>query len=145
MRPNARAGFPFTYGQEITMRKTYAQPRSHAFHLQAGRCFYCECLMWQGNDLETFRTKHDLTEDQVLQLRCTAEHVIARCDGGSDDASNIVAACHYCNLKRHACLQAKNSKNYAKHVRAKIRLKEWHLFDPDCHGLLPVKETFPPR
>jgi hypothetical protein len=122
------------------MNMTYIRRRARACQRQAGRCFYCQCLMWYGIDLDSFCAKHDLAAEQAMQLRLTAEHVIARCDNGSDDASNIVAACLYCNMKRHASKQAKTSRNYARYVRAQIRLNQWHLFDPRRHGLLPEEE-----
>jgi 5-methylcytosine-specific restriction endonuclease McrA len=32
---------------------------------------------------------------------CTAEHLVARMDGGRDTRDNIVAACRRCNAARH--------------------------------------------
>lgn len=65
--------------------------RAHQFHLrslrrracreQDGRCFYCLQPM-----------THDVT----------AEHLVARMDGGKDTRGNIVAACRRCNESRHA-------------------------------------------
>ena len=125
------------------MKKTYLQrrTRTRACRRQAGHCIYCECLMWQGSNIDAFCAQHDLDPEHAQQLRCTAEHLLARCDGGSNAASNIAAACLYCNLKRHACRKAKASHNYARYVRAQMRKNQWHLFDPCLHGLLPAKET----
>lgn len=60
----------------------------HRFHLrrqacrdQGGLCFYCSYPM--GKDI-------------------TAEHLVARKDGGKDKQGNIVAAHYRCNADRHA-------------------------------------------
>jgi len=42
-----------------------------------------------------------LTLRQAKSFRCTAEHLMAKRDGGSDDQENIVAACWVCNHTRH--------------------------------------------
>jgi 5-methylcytosine-specific restriction endonuclease McrA len=55
--------------------------RRRAFAAQAGRCFYCHQPM--GRDV-------------------TAEHLVARVEGGKDSRANIVAACRQCNAGRHA-------------------------------------------
>jgi len=55
--------------------------RRRACREQGGRCFYC--LRPMGRNV-------------------TAEHLVARMDGGKDTASNIVAACRRCNEARHA-------------------------------------------
>jgi len=55
--------------------------RRQASREQAGRCFYC--LQPMGRD-------------------ATAEHLVARMDGGKDTRGNIVAACRCCNASRHA-------------------------------------------
>jgi 5-methylcytosine-specific restriction endonuclease McrA len=65
--------------------------RAHHLHLQSlrrrasreqgGQCFYC--LQPMGRDV-------------------TAEHLVARMDGGKDSRANVVAACRRCNAARHA-------------------------------------------
>lgn len=55
--------------------------RRHACKAQAGLCFYCGRPM--GKDI-------------------TAEHLVARKDGGQDKRGNIVAAHYRCNADRHA-------------------------------------------
>jgi 5-methylcytosine-specific restriction endonuclease McrA len=56
--------------------------------------------MWLGNCTDFARIDR-LTLHAAEELRCTAEHVKARCNGGKDNASNIVAACLACNRGRH--------------------------------------------
>lgn len=55
--------------------------RSSAAKAQQGLCIYC-C--------------------QQLGKRATAEHLRARCDGGTDRRDNIAAAHRRCNQGRHA-------------------------------------------
>ena len=56
--------------------------------------------MWL-DDITSFAAEHRLTHRQARQRQCTAEHLVARCDGGKNTASNIVAACRECNSTRH--------------------------------------------
>ena len=55
--------------------------RRGACAAQGGLCFYCHQRM--GRDI-------------------TAEHLVARMDGGKNTRDNIVAACRRCNAARHA-------------------------------------------
>ncbi|MFA9288166.1 HNH endonuclease [Comamonas sp. SY3] len=71
------------------MRSRVAKHRHSAFQAQKGLCFYC------NQPMVSAKKKHHPN-------RCTAEHLRAKCVGGSDRASNIVAACWHCNHHRHA-------------------------------------------
>lgn len=100
--------------------------RISAFQHQSGRCFYCGLPMWQSQP-EVFAQAHGLTLAQVKGLQCTAEHLHARCDGGKDEADNIVAACSICNKRRHAGKKvALAPMDYAKRVKARIQEMKWH-------------------
>lgn len=66
-----------------THSKTFIKSRSTAFERQKGRCFYCDDPMWRGA-LEPFTHLHRITLGQAHQLQCTAEHLVARQDGGKD-------------------------------------------------------------
>ena len=74
--------------------------RETAYFAQHGRCYYCTAPMW-------LYVPEELTEPlgvkpgQAMRLQCTAEHLVARSDGGPDTVVNIVAACLYCNQARH--------------------------------------------
>ncbi|WP_353621693.1 HNH endonuclease [Sphaerotilus uruguayifluvii] len=59
-------------------------------------------------------------------LRCTAEHLIARCDGGRDEATNIVAACERCNHTRHQRKHPPVPEVYRADVRKRIARGGWH-------------------
>lgn len=69
--------------------------RRHLVRSQGGKCCYC---------------KRPFTKSGPTQM--TIEHKIARMDGGSDDLSNLAAACLHCN--QHRGMQ----KNMAMQKRA---------------------------
>jgi hypothetical protein len=62
--------------------KTPALPRTVAFEQQQGRCYYCGFPMWL-TDLDEFRTRYGLSRPLARQLKCTAEHLHARSEGGT--------------------------------------------------------------
>jgi HNH endonuclease len=85
------------------MRKSVAHRRRRAYVAQRKRCFYCELPMWLADrELPRFAALHGISEDAAQALRCTAEHVNPRQDGGAEEQRNIVAACMHCNRERHA-------------------------------------------
>ncbi|WP_431312814.1 HNH endonuclease [Roseateles agri] len=79
-------------------------------------------------------------------LQCTAEHLIARCDGGTDVASNVVAACWRCNRTRHARRWPPSADTYRAEVRRRVARGGWHdrwvsaaeLYD--CRPCVPTGE-----
>ncbi len=97
------------------MCSTLRKSREIAFRLQGGRCHYCGVRM-------------DAADSKgPLALRCTAEHLIPRSDGGADRASNIVAACGHCNRTRHKRKVPPSPDVYRKQVQRRVRLGRWHL------------------
>jgi hypothetical protein len=68
----------------------------------------------------------DLTPGQVQNLRCAAEHLVARADGGSDKQENIVAACLACNGRRHATKRPLKADAYIGFVRRQLASDGWH-------------------
>ena len=77
-------------------------------HSVQDRCYYCGCETWLpwGRDGRTFNAMPIGTKEEVLARKAfgwrkaTREHLIRRCDGGSDDPCNIALACAYCNSHR---------------------------------------------
>ncbi|MCB1483339.1 MAG: HNH endonuclease [Hyphomicrobiaceae bacterium] len=57
--------------------------------------------------------------------RCTAEHLVARCEGGPDTIQNIVAACWLCNNRRHRRKVSLSAQTYLDHVRQRIAKGKW--------------------
>ena len=82
---------------------------------QKGRCYYCDLPMW------------DVAAATVplKELRCTAEHLHPRSEGGKDISDNIVAACLYCNTMRHRCKQPRSPKAHRQHVRKRMAAGKW--------------------
>jgi hypothetical protein len=91
---------------------------------QNGLCYYCNEPMWdQAIDSPTTPDCH--SPKRPLQRRCTAEHLRARCDGGSDLAHNIVAACWFCNKNRHARKRPMPPQTYQDYVRKRVAQGRW--------------------
>lgn len=99
--------------------------RQSAYRAQMGRCYYCGLPMWE-DDVGTFCQAHNITPSQAQLLRCTAEHLEARQDGGLNTAKNIVAACLSCNQRRHKRKKAPAPSAYLNLVRKRVREGRWH-------------------
>jgi len=106
------------------MPSKYAIPRQSAFSKQNGFCYYCNRPMWQEKP-NKFAKKHLISNRDARNLQCTAEHLIARCDGGNDKKSNIVAACLFCNQKRHERKKPLSLPQYKEHVTNRINKGRW--------------------
>jgi len=84
--------------------------------------------MWQAaEDAIAFAERHRLSLASAQTLRCTAEHMQARQDGGMHDPCNIVAACRRCNLARHQSALPLNPLQYRQHVANEVAEGTWHL------------------
>ena len=116
------------------MTRSLVHHRTTAFSHQSGRCHYCELPMWLDDPAE-FTEKYRISSGKARLLRCTAEHLVARQDGGSDSSSNIVAACWFCNSRRHRRKVAPSPDLYKLRVRKRINQGRWHQFT-DPIGLL---------
>ncbi len=78
----------------MTSNKRIRNLRRKAAESQEWRCFYCHYPMWE-TDPNTLKERFRVPGRTVLRFRCTAEHLVAQCDGGRDTEENIVAACHF--------------------------------------------------
>lgn len=108
------------------MSTTLNKSRLKAFNHQQGRCIYCELPMWLQHP-ETFAKKYKITTKQAQLFKCAAEHLKAKQDGGKDNERNIVAACHYCNKKRHKCKSPKDPISYKQYVTNRLEKGKWNL------------------
>ncbi|WP_244208136.1 HNH endonuclease [Paraburkholderia hospita] len=81
--------------------------------------------MWDG-DAKPFIERYILSRRQALQLQCTAEHLRARVDGGTDRQQNIVAACRVCNARRHHTKVARDPNEHRMHVQRRVHRGKWH-------------------
>lgn len=109
---------------ELAMPTTLIKSRFKAFNVQLGRCIYCELPMWL-DDPTAFAKKYKITIKQAKLFQCTAEHLKAKQDGGKDSESNIAAACHYCNQKRHKRKSPKDPISYKCYVKRRLEKGQW--------------------
>ena len=99
--------------------------RSDAFRSQSGLCYYCKSAMWL-NDIKSFAIKHSISINEAKRFQCTAEHLTARCDGGSNMKNNIVAACLFCNKKRHQRKNPPVPLKYLAFIQRRLKQGKWH-------------------
>jgi 5-methylcytosine-specific restriction endonuclease McrA len=107
------------------MPTTLTKSRLKAFNHQRGLCIYCELPMWLTSPI-AFADKYYISIKSAALFKCTAEHLLAKQDGGKDDLSNIVAACHYCNQKRHKRKTPKDPLTYKEFVTLRVSRGKWH-------------------
>lgn len=110
----------------ITMPSKYSKFRTSAAKKQQYRCYYCNAPMWTKN-LKKYARKHKVSLDQAELFQCTAEHLVARCDGGEDSRTNIVAACKFCNHGRHRRQDAQSPIEHMAFVKERVFMGVWHL------------------
>lgn len=96
------------------------QLRTLAYHAQDGRCWYCGARMWLSVPEEL-----GLRPRSAKPLQCTAEHLIARQDGGRDVAGNIAAACWLCNHRRHQRKSPPSPGAYKALVQRRLAKGKW--------------------
>jgi hypothetical protein len=123
--PDGTTGSFQPFGPPLMGKATTARARAKAFESQAHRCYYCGVLTW-NTDPDRFATALGLDVRSVAQLRCTAEHLHARCDGGTDESENISAACSLCNRRRHARAVPMKPDRYRVHVQGRMAQQRWH-------------------
>lgn len=121
-------------------RKSLIKPRAVAFDRQNGRCFYCGQPMCQG-DIQQFTQAHRISAKQAKWLQCTGEHLTPHKNGGGVSSSNIVAACYWCNSKRHARSTDLSPEKYRLMVAKLMAKGGWHparISSSGCDGLEPM-------
>lgn len=105
-------------------RISLKKPRNRAFNQQQGLCYYCGTLMWAKSPKEVI-SKLKVTKKQAESLMCTGEHLTAHRDGGDDSYENIVAACLYCNQKRHKRKDDLSPVKYKALVKRRLEKGRW--------------------
>lgn len=98
--------------------------RQFAFAQQAGRCYYCNQPIWL-RDPGQYSVQYKLRTGEISLFQCTAEHLLARRDGGGDESANIVAACHFCNRNRHARTKPLCPERYKALVSRRVLVRRW--------------------
>lgn len=81
--------------------------------------------MWLDSPAE-FIHRFGISAKQALHFQCTAEHRIAKQDGGTDSAANIAGACLACNHRRHARKYPLTLDQYLARVRVQVAARKWH-------------------
>jgi len=109
---------------ESLMTSKLIRIRAHAALAQSHRCIYCRMPIWE-KDSKQFMRQFDLTHREAELLRCTAEHLQAKQDGGRDSRSNIAAACWYCNSRRHQAHAPLDPDDFAAHVQRRVNKGAW--------------------
>ena len=110
---------------EPLMPTTLQKLRTNAFRRQSGCCYYCKQPMWI-DDINRFAAANELTLRQARGRQCTAEHLVARQDGGTDTSENIAAACWICNQRRHKRSRPGLPDDYRTHVQRRVAQGRWH-------------------
>jgi hypothetical protein len=103
---------------------TPVSSRSTAFQLQRGRCCYCRAPMWRLDPSELQPTLR-LPSRAYRLLKCTAEHLEPRKDGGTNAARNVAAACWWCNTLRHRRKKELSPDAYRTHVSRRVARGRW--------------------
>ncbi|WP_436021865.1 HNH endonuclease [Rhizobacter sp. LjRoot28] len=106
------------------MPSTNPSHRLRAFARQGGRCCYCTSPMWLNSPAELPCPTPSLRAAKHLQ--CTAEHLVARCDGGGNTADNIAAACSRCNQGRHKRRRPPGPSAFRDLVLRRMGTGQWH-------------------
>lgn len=98
--------------------------RLRAYLKQHGSCWYCGVPMWLKSPADVPLLAP--SSSAALALKCTAEHLKARSEGGRDSPDNIVAACFKCNNTRHRTKKPLHPAAYRQHVRHLMANGQWH-------------------
>lgn len=96
------------------MSSQLQRSRDFACRHQGGKCYYCTVTMRPSS-----APLRDL-------LRCTAEHLLPRCEGGTDARDNIGAACARCNHSRHMRKRPPAVAAYREEVQRRVARGRWH-------------------
>lgn len=103
-------------------QSTLQKSRLSAFRAQGHRCYYCRSCMWLQEPSEVPGLS---ASPAAWLLRCTAEHLVPRSEGGPDGKGNIVAACYWCNTRRHRAPVARPPSQHREHVQRRLAQGKW--------------------
>ena len=106
-------------------RVSIKKPRTAAYYRQNGLCFYCFKPMWL-HSVDEFASTHSISIKQANHFQCTGEHLAAHSEGGNAPQKNIVAACKFCNLKRHARSVPPDPGSFANLVHRRLAKGAWN-------------------
>jgi len=106
------------------MRSRVQSHRLLAFQRQHGCCCYCGVPMWLHAAAELPAAAG--SPGGAHELRCTAEHLVPRSNGGTDRLENIAAACARCNHTRHRRKRPPPPLEYQRQVARRVAAGRWH-------------------
>ena len=106
------------------MSKSLAHVRHKALVHQSYRCYYCALPIGE-QDITSFRRQHSVSASQANLLRCTAEHLQPRSEGGCNAAFNIVAAHLWCNQNRHKARKPLDPSKFKNKVHLRMAKGKW--------------------
>ena len=95
-----------------------------AYRQQDGLCIYCSLRLYLGT-LDEVATQLGISKRAAFLVQCTAEHLLARQDGGTDAAGNIAAAHWYCNHQRHRRSAAPSPEAFGQFVQRRVASGKW--------------------
>ena len=98
--------------------------RHLAFRRQDGRCIYCSLRMFLGS-LDVIAMQLGISRRAASLVQCTAEHLLARQDAGTDSAGNIAAAHGYCNRLRHRRRTVSSPDAFERYVQRRVSSGKW--------------------
>lgn len=102
--------------------KTLKTLRTRLFHAQQDRCYYCNGPMWLCSPDES-----GLRPRSAATFQSTAEHLLARQNGGKEVVGNVVTACHLCNRRRNKRpTPAPSPETYRLRVQRRMVKGTWH-------------------
>jgi hypothetical protein len=106
------------------MSKRLQSFRLLAYRRQHRRCYYCGVPMWLRSPDELPAAAP--STGAAAAIRGTAEHLLPRCEGGTDSPDNIAAACARCNCTRHRRKHPPSASEYRRQVAQRVAAGGWH-------------------
>lgn len=107
------------------MSKSIPKNRRAAFNNQGGLCYYCGFPMWLSEP-DRFAVAFKIGKGDSSRFQCTAEHLVAKQNGGGNSAVNVVAACRFCNSRRHRRSSPPSPSAHKKRVQKRLSAGRWH-------------------
>lgn len=98
--------------------------RRRAFERQGGLCWYCAVPMWLVSPDEL--PSSSPSQRTAERLRCTAEHLVPKSEGGRDTDKNVAAAYAHCNQTRHKRKTPPTPQLYRQDVVGRMAKGRWH-------------------
>lgn len=107
------------------MADTLFKSKHKAYIQQGGCCHYCGLHMWLRAP-EELMARFGISRGEAKALALTAEHLIAKSEGGRHTSDNIVAACALCNHTRHKRKIPPAPEVFQAEVRRRVAKGKWH-------------------